>query len=515
MTQTDSLRSNVPEMSVSQLAFSLKKTLEDSYGHIRVKGELSGLKLAASGHLYGDIKDEDANVNIICWRGTMSKLAVKPEEGLEVVITGKVSSYPKSSRYQIIVESMELAGEGALLKMLEERRRKLAAEGLFDPERKKALPFLPDVIGVVTSPTGAVIKDIMHRLADRFPRHVLLYPVAVQGDGAAEQIARAINAFHSMPARGDIPRPDVLIVARGGGSLEDLMAFNEEIVVRAVAACSIPVISAVGHETDTTLIDYAADVRAPTPTGAAEMAVPVRTNLMAQILEDEKRLLNAVMRLLEERRSKLATQAAYLGDPQKLLELKAQNIDHVAHKLLSGFEKTVSAKKADLIELRAKLRTPDSLIKDRYREWDYAGKQLVAAGARLFKEKQQKYNNLSEKLEILSFKNVLDRGFVVVRDENGKPVTAAHQTRSGQLVQLEFKNNDTVQATIAQGEGPGTVKAAAGKGEKAKNKPGEATSHKVKAHGDTHDNSHDNAHDKTQNKTRDNAKAADKQGDLF
>ena len=256
------IRSNVPELSVSELAFSLKRTLEESFGHVRVRGELTGLKLAASGHLYGDIKDEDAVVNIVCWKGVMSKLGIKPEDGLEVICTGKVSSYPKSSRYQIIIESMELAGEGALLKMLEDRKKKLAAEGLFAAERKSPLPFLPQVIGVVTSPTGAVIRDIIHRLNDRFPRHVLVWPVPVQGDGSAEKIAAAIDGFSNMPKTGGtMPRPDLLIVARGGGSLEDLMAFNEEVVVRAAANCTIPLISAVGHETDTTLIDYASDLR--------------------------------------------------------------------------------------------------------------------------------------------------------------------------------------------------------------------------------------------------------------
>jgi len=253
--KTEQKLSNVPEMSVSDLAHSLKRTLEETYSHIRVRGELSGLKLAASGHLYGDIKDVDANINIICWRGTLSKLSLRPEEGMDVVITGRVSSYAKSSRYQIIIESIELAGEGALLKLLEERRKKLAAEGLFNAERKQKLPFLPHVIGVITSPTGAVIQDIMHRLKDRFPRHVLLWPVAVQGKGADEQIAAAINGFNTLDG-STLPRPDLLIVARGGGSLEDLMPFNEEIVVRAVANSSIPIISAVGHETDTTLVDY-------------------------------------------------------------------------------------------------------------------------------------------------------------------------------------------------------------------------------------------------------------------
>ncbi|HEY8190726.1 MAG TPA: exodeoxyribonuclease VII large subunit, partial [Micavibrio sp.] len=267
MDSPSPLRTNVPELSVSELSFALKKSLEDGFSRVRVRGELSGLKIPSSGHLYADLKDAESNLNIICWRSTVARLKVRPEDGMDVVCTGKITTYPKSSRYQLIVDSIELAGEGALLKMLEDRRKKLAAEGLFDPARKKPLPFLPDIIGVVTSPTGAVIRDILHRLEDRFPRHVIVWPVMVQGPGAAEQIAAAIRGFDAMIEN----RPDIIIVARGGGSLEDLMAFNEEIVVRAAADCSIPLISAVGHETDTTLIDHAADLRAPTPTGAAEM----------------------------------------------------------------------------------------------------------------------------------------------------------------------------------------------------------------------------------------------------
>lgn len=266
-------------LSVSALSQALKGLVETNFSFVRVKGEISGLKKAASGHLYFSLKDDEAVLNGICWRGGATKLSVAPQDGLEVVCTGKITTYPGRSNYQMIVDSMEAAGEGALLKLLEERRKKLLAEGLFAPERKKKIPFLPEVIGVVTSPSGAVIRDIMHRLNDRFPRRVLLWGALMQGDGAAEQVAAGIRGFNAIPPQGldtpsgHIPRPDVLIVARGGGSLEDLWAFNEEIVVRAAAESDIPLISAVGHETDTTLIDYAADLRAPTPTGAAEKAV--------------------------------------------------------------------------------------------------------------------------------------------------------------------------------------------------------------------------------------------------
>src|SRR5438067_7031914 len=281
------LASNLPEYTVSELSLALKRSIEDSFSHVRVRGEISGFKRHGSGHCYLALKDADAVLDAVCWRHTAIRLPLKPEDGMEVVCTGRLTTYPGRSKYQLVIDTIELAGIGALLRILEERRQRLAAEGLFDPERKKKLPFLPEVIGIVTSPTGAVIRDILHRLADRFPRRVLVWPVAVQGEGAAAQVAAAIAGFNRLLAGGprdnSVPRPDLLIVARGGGSLEDLMAFNEEIVVRAAAASVIPLISAVGHETDTTLIDHAADRRAPTPTAAAEMAVPVRLDLIAEL----------------------------------------------------------------------------------------------------------------------------------------------------------------------------------------------------------------------------------------
>ncbi|MGI9506109.1 MAG: exodeoxyribonuclease VII large subunit, partial [Geminicoccaceae bacterium] len=275
-------RPNVAEFTVSELSGALKRTIEDAYGYVRVRGEISGFKRAASGHLYFALKDERALIDSVCWRGTAGKLGFQPEDGLEVIASGRITTYAGRSKYQIVVDRLEPAGAGALMALLEERKKKLAAEGLFDVDRKRGLPFLPDVIGVVTSPTGAVIKDILHRLSERFPRHVLLWPVAVQGEKAKDEVTAAIEGFNRLPAGGTIPRPDVLIVARGGGSLEDLWTFNEENVVRAAAASTIPLISAVGHETDTTLIDLAADHRTPTPTAAAELAVPVRAELAAR-----------------------------------------------------------------------------------------------------------------------------------------------------------------------------------------------------------------------------------------
>src|SRR6195256_2206484 len=277
-------RVNIPEWTVSELSAALKRTVEDAYGHVRVRGEISGYRGPhSSGHAYFALKDETARIDAVVWSRTFGRMRIKPEEGLEVVATGRLTTFPGRSTYQIVIETLEPAGLGALMALLEQRKQKLAAEGLFDEARKQLLPYLPEVIGVVTSPTGAVILDILHRLADRFPRHVVVWPVRVQGDGSAEQVAAAIRGFNALPAGGSIARPDLIIVARGGGSLEDLWSFNEEIVVRAAAESMIPLIAAVGHETDVTLIDFAADKRAPTPSAAAEMAVPVRADLIIAV----------------------------------------------------------------------------------------------------------------------------------------------------------------------------------------------------------------------------------------
>ncbi len=439
--------SNVPEMSVSDLALSLKQTLEQTYGRVRIRGELSGVKVVASGHLYGDVKDVDANINIVCWRGNLSKLSIKPEDGMDVIITGRVSSYPKSSRYQIIIEQMELAGEGALLKMLEERRKKLAAEGLFDQNRKQALPFLPKVIGVVTSPTGAVIRDIMHRLRDRFPRHVLLWPVTVQGDNAANQITAAINGFNQLDSTG-LPRPDLLIIARGGGSLEDLMAFNEENVVRAVAHSSIPVISAVGHETDTTLIDYVADLRAPTPTAAAELAVPMRLNLIAQIQDNHERLINAASRLLSDRKNILAAQSAKLGDPRQLLENKSQNVDYLGDKLINSLKTNIQNKKSDLQDKTARLISPKFLIEQKGQSLAYMNEKLLRILPRRLAEDKSTLEGLNRMLQSLSPKGVLERGYALVYDMAGNLVRQSDAVAEGQDMSIEFAENDKLTVKV-------------------------------------------------------------------
>lgn len=475
--------SNLPELSVSDLSRALKRTVEDAFGYVRVRGEISQPKRHTSGHLYLRLKDDAAVIEAVCWKGVVARLAIRPEEGMEVICTGKLTTYPGRSQYQLVIDSMDLAGEGALLKMLEERKRRLAAEGLFAPERKKPLPFLPRTIGVITSPTGAVIRDILHRLSDRFPRHVLLWPVAVQGDGAATQVARAIQGFNSLETGGRVPRPDLLIVARGGGSLEDLMAFNEEIVVRAAAASQIPLISAVGHETDTTLIDFAADRRAPTPTAAAEMAVPVRSELLAQVLDDSRRLHGCMTRALELRRQHVAGLARGLGDPQALLEGLVQRLDDRAERLelamRGGLERRGVAVRQLALKLRhprevlqmarlrletggrglrAGLATATRLADGRYQALaqrlnpDYLRRDLGKGADRLadlpprldrayaarLRAAGDKLASLSQLLESYSYRGVLARGFALVTDGDGAPVTRADATRPGMAVTIAF-----------------------------------------------------------------------------
>ena len=325
--------SNAHEYTVSELSGALKKTVEDTYGHVRVRGELGRVTVAKSGHVYLDMKDERAVIDGVMWKGLAAGLNFRPEEGLEVVAEGRLSTFPGRSKYQLIIERLEPAGEGALMALLEARKKALAAEGLFAQERKRDIPFLPRVVGVVTSPTGAVIRDILHRLGDRFPVHVLLWPVRVQGEGAAAEIAAGIEGLNALPEGGAIAQPDVIIVARGGGSIEDLWAFNEGIVVRAEAASRIPLISAVGHETDTTLIDYASDLRAPTPTGAAERAVPVRRDLAERVAKDSLRLSSALQRALDRKSADLKSAARALGRPDALLQGASQRLDYAAERL--------------------------------------------------------------------------------------------------------------------------------------------------------------------------------------
>ena len=442
-----------PEWTVSELSLRLKRTIEEGFSFVRVRGEISKVTVAKSGHLYTALKDADACLDAICWKGNLARLGLKPEEGMEVVCTGRLTTYPGRSNYQLIIETMELAGQGALLKMLEERKKKLAAEGLFDPARKKPIPFLPNVIGVVTSPTGAVIRDIMHRLNERFPRRVLLWPVMVQGQGAAAQVAAAIAGFNSIP-EGSPDRPDVLIVARGGGSLEDLMPFNDEIVVRAAAASKIPLISAVGHETDTTLIDYASDLRAPTPTAAAEKAVPVRAEIRAWVLEQQKRLYVSVYRLVKQHATHLQGLGRGLGDPRRLLENAMQRLDHLSGRLDQGLQVWLDRKTARVRELAAKISVHalKRRIDDGARQLKNFAERLVNTEAKILRDRQQKLANLSALLESLSFKKVLERGYAVVRDASGGVVSSAAQAAAAGNVLIQFKDGEA-EANITKKKG--------------------------------------------------------------
>lgn len=446
---------NLHEFTVSELAGSVKRTVEDAFGHVRVRGELGRVVVAKSGHVYFDIKDERAVVNSIAWKGTASRFRFKPEEGLEVIIEGRMSTYPGRSQYQLIVESMEPAGAGALMALLEERKKKLAAEGLFDPARKRPLPFLPKTIGVVTSPTGAVIRDILHRLGDRFPRHVLLWPVLVQGEGAADQVSAAIRGFNAIEPGGDVPRPDVLIVARGGGSIDDLWGFNEESVVRAAAESDIPLISAVGHETDTTLIDYASDRRAPTPTGAAEMAVPVRAELKAQTETLSGRLVAALSRLIEKRRTELRSAVRALPKPTTLMEIKRQRFDMIADKLSPALRNLAAEKRGELLVLTAGLKST-ALARDiaqkRDRLGDRAGR-LQPAAERVVRDQRKSLDNWSARLNALSHQSVLKRGFALVYDGDGKLVRDGGSLAPGDPVDLEFADMRRT-ARIEGGEMP-------------------------------------------------------------
>lgn len=438
----DATLSNAPpEYSVSELSHKLKRVVEDEFSFVRVRGEISKVTIAKSGHLYTSLKDDSSVLDAICWKGTVARLGLRPEEGMEVVVTGRLTTYPGRSNYQLIIETMELAGQGALLKMLEDRKKKLAAEGLFDPARKQLLPFLPDVIGVVTSPTGAVIRDIMHRLNERFPRRVLIWPVMVQGAGAAQQVAAAIQGFNAIPMDSPL-RPDVLIVARGGGSFEDLMPFNDEAVVRAAAASDIPLISAVGHETDTTLIDFAADLRAPTPTAAAEKAVPVRAELIAQILDDEKRLHLTLQRRLQHYSTQLTGLGRGLGDPKRLLENTMQRLDHLGSKLDSGLTAWLQKRRAVLAELS--VRVSDRPLRQRL---DAATKMLAQQGERLknsgsktCEDRARKLQNMDALLQSLSFERVLDRGYSVVFDNSGNIVSSAKNIQSGDDLKIRLRD---------------------------------------------------------------------------
>jgi exodeoxyribonuclease VII large subunit len=412
---------NAPALSVTELSMSLKRTIETSYGRVRVRGEISGFKRHASGHCYFSLKDEGACMDAVVWRSSAQSLAFRPEDGAEVIATGKLTTYPGRSKYQIMVERMELAGEGALMALLDKRRRALAAEGLFDAERKRKLPFLPRVIGVVTSPTGAIIRDILHRLEDRCPTHVIVWPVPVQGEGASTRIAAAIRAFPSIE-----PRPDLLIVARGGGSIEDLWAFNEEEVVRAAAESPIPLISAVGHETDTTLIDFASDRRAPTPTAAAEMAVPVRAELMAEVEDLGRRSASCLTVHARRARERLDLTLHRWPPPEALFAPMSQRMDELVARLPRALASRAAHARADLSAVAPRLRA--ELLSDRI---DRAQDRLAS---------------LWRLAELAHPDRPLNRGFARVTDRRGRTLTHAADAIAAKTLTLHF-GDGTVDAT--------------------------------------------------------------------
>jgi len=436
-------RVNLPEWSVSELSAALKKTVEDAYGYVRVRGEVSGFKgPSPSGHVYFRLKDDRAVLEGVIWKGVYGRMRVKPEEGLDVIVSGKLTTFAGSSKYQIVIDTLEPAGVGALMQLLEERKKKLAAEGLFDESRKQLLPFLPEVIGVVTSPTGAVIRDILHRLADRFPRRVLVWPVRVQGEASAAEVANAIRGFNALPERGVLPRPDLIIVARGGGSLEDLWSFNEENVVRAAAESMIPLISAVGHETDVTLIDFAADHRAPTPTAAAERAVPVRAELLAQIAAFSARQIRAWQRGIGQRRTELLAATRALPARDELLADPRQRLDTLVKRLPRALHANAQLHRTHLTRAAARL-TP-RLLKLRLAR---SSEIVVTLGGRgqlartnYMRRRWDRLRGAEQLLKAFSYQGVLARGFALVRDGEGHPLHAAAAVVSGARLEIEFSD---------------------------------------------------------------------------
>ncbi len=485
---------NAPEFTVSELSSALKRTVEDRFGHVRVRGEISGFRGPhSSGHCYFALKDENAKIEAVIWKFVHTRMRFKPQEGLEVIATGKLTTYPNSSKYQIVIDALEPAGVGALMALMEERKKKLAAEGLFNEARKQLLPWLPEVIGVVTSPTGAVIRDILHRLDDRFPRRVLVWPVKVQGEGSAEQVAGAIRGFNALPEGGRIPRPDVLIVARGGGSLEDLWSFNEEIVVRAAAESMIPLISAVGHETDITLIDFAADKRAPTPTAAAEMAVPVKSDLIARIDTLARRVSVHWQRAQESRRNELRAAARALPGASELLAIPRQRLDAAASHLPRGLRANTHAhfRRFASTSARLTLRVLRGQVAQARQHLTVSGERLQHCTRSLLRGRRERFSSLEARLKTsrlanaqaqrnaiarererterlaeraeramltmldrlearmlhsgqlltaLSYRSVLARGFALVRDEAGHPLHAAADVGAGARLELEFSD---------------------------------------------------------------------------
>ncbi|MDB5448546.1 MAG: xseA [Phenylobacterium sp.] len=445
---------NAQPYSVSELAFALKRTLEDAYGFVRLRGELSKITHHSNGHVYLTLKDERAAIDGVVWKGSVRGLSVRPEQGLEVIVTGKITAYPQGSRYQIVIETMEAAGVGALLAQLERLKAKLAGEGLFEASRKRPIPAMPRVVGVITSPTGAVIRDILHRIRDRWPCQVVVWPVVVQGEAAAAQVCAAIKGFCALDPLGPVAQPDVLIVARGGGSVEDLWPFNDETLARTVAACAIPLISAIGHETDTTLIDFVSDRRAPTPTAAAEMATPVLTELKAAVADFGARMHRCGGRVVEDRRSRVAAADRALKRVPDLVRLAEQRFDIVSGRLAAGLARNAAAHERDLVRVASRLsplllQRPQTVHRQR----------LQAVVERLKPAAERKLERLAERLEALSklYGSVdpdrpLQRGFARVTRQDGSLVRAGAALQSGEAVDIKF--GDAVTRTaVVDGEG--------------------------------------------------------------
>ena len=436
---------NAPEFSVSELSSVLKRMIEGEFSNVRIRGEVGRVSRPASGHLYFDLKDDKSVIASVTWRGQASKLATQPEEGLEVVATGKITTFAGQSRYQMIVSEMSVAGIGALMAQLEKRKKKLEAEGLFDKNIKKEIPYLPEIIGVITSPSGAVIRDILHRLSDRFPRKVLLWPVSVQGESCAPDVTAAINGFNKLTPGGAMPRPELIIVARGGGSIEDLWGFNEESVVRAAFESEIPLISAVGHETDTTLIDLASDLRAPTPTAAAEYAVPVRADLMGWLSSMEERRVRSLTSNLEIKRQRLKDLSRGLPTPADLVAMAAQRLDAVSDRLPRALSAVSNNKRTLLLQTSAGLRGRllQSKLIDRTKEMNRFVKSIEANIRLIIQRNQSALDGLERIRQTLGYEATLRRGYTVVRNKDGKLITRLKEADVNKELEIEFYDGKT------------------------------------------------------------------------
>jgi exodeoxyribonuclease VII large subunit len=461
---------NAPEFSVSEISGAVKRTIEGQFSYVRVRGEIGRVNRYASGHIYYDLKDEGAVLNAVTWKGQAGKLSVQPEEGMEVVAVGKLTSFPKQSKYQMNVMELRVAGVGALMAMLEKRKKVLAAEGLFDQDRKSPIPYLPEVIGVVTSPSGAVIRDILHRLRDRFPRKVLVWPVAVQGDRCAPEVSAAIEGFNNMTPGGATPRPDLIIVARGGGSIEDLWGFNEEIVARAAAASDIPLISAVGHETDTTLIDYVSDQRAPTPTAAAELAVPVRSELMAWLASMEERRVRALSDGLARRQQRLRDLSRALPNPEDIVAMQRQRLDLLESRLPRALQAGVERRRAQVVQQAAGLR-PQVLTRAVENKSERLGtlkKRFARAADTQGKTWRSKLDGLERLRETLGYQATLERGYAVVRDNEGVLVSDTVNAGKAKGLEIQFKDG---RLAVGSETVPTAVEVPVAKSTKPKAKP--------------------------------------------